>query len=33
MDLGIDIGTSAVKLVLGDEDDRRVDQDSQPLAG
>src|SRR5215475_1250907 len=31
MDLGIDIGTSAVKVVLVDEDDRLVDQESQPL--
>ncbi len=32
MDLGIDIGTSAVKVVLVDADDRLVDQESQPLA-
>src|SRR3977135_766960 len=31
MDLGIDIGTSAVKGVLADADDRLVDQESQPL--
>jgi xylulokinase len=31
MDLGIDIGTSAVKVVLVDADDRLVDQESQPL--
>jgi xylulokinase len=31
MDLGIDIGTSAVKVVLVDADDRLIDQESQPL--
>src|SRR5215470_925921 len=31
MDLGIDIGTSAVKVVLVDEEDRLVDQESRPL--